>query len=66
MINESNKYNLCNVLQLEQEVHRLERLLQRPLNPYPPLEDDLLYLLPESKLDVTPLSVRRRRAELVR
>ncbi|WAQ99650.1 GABR2-like protein, partial [Mya arenaria] len=39
---------------LEQEIIRLERLLELPVAPYPRITSELLYLLPESRVDATP------------
>ena len=52
--------------QLDQEINRLERLLELPIEPYPKLTDALLYLLPESRVDPTPSLRRRQEAEMQR
>jgi hypothetical protein len=52
------------IFQLDQEIMRLERLLELPMQTYPHMTDELMFLLPESKVDDTPLIVRRRRQEL--
>ncbi|XP_076468400.1 uncharacterized protein LOC143299155 [Babylonia areolata] len=49
------------IVELEQEICRLERLLTLPMDEYPKLSEELLYLLPESKVDLTPDSQQRRR-----
>ena len=50
-------------LQLDQEISRLERLLEIPIEPYPRLTEELLFLLPESRVDPTPTTKRRRLQE---
>lgn len=54
------------MLQLDQEVSRLERLLELSIDDYPKLKEELLFLLPESKVDGTPAFQRRRNDELER
>ena len=54
------------VLQLDQEISRLERLLEMPMEDYPKLTEELLFLLPESKVDGTPAFQRRRNKEFER
>lgn len=56
----------CFVEQLDQEINRLERLLELSVESFPRLTEDLMYLLPESKVDETPAFQRRRRKELER
>ncbi|XP_035828126.1 uncharacterized protein LOC101854281 [Aplysia californica] len=54
------------LVELDQKLVRLERLLELPLQPYPRLTEELLYLLPESKVDGTPPCHRRYKWELER
>lgn len=51
------------LFQLDQEIIRLERLLELPIEPYPRLTEELLYLLPESRVDPSPTHKRRRLQE---
>ena len=50
-------------LQLDQEISRLERLLELPVEPYPRLTEELMFLLPESRVDPSPTNKRRRLQE---
>lgn len=59
-----SKFELL-LFQLEQELMRLERLLEMPVEPYPRLTEELLYMLPETAVDGTP-DTRRRRGDLLR
>ncbi|XP_071087833.1 gamma-aminobutyric acid type B receptor subunit 2-like [Haliotis cracherodii] len=52
------------MIELEQELMRLERLLEMPVEPYPRLTEELLYMLPETAVDGTP-DTRRRRGDLL-
>ncbi|XP_033742389.1 gamma-aminobutyric acid type B receptor subunit 2-like [Pecten maximus] len=54
------------IVELDQEICRLERLLELPLQPFPKLTDDILHLLPESRVDPSPAIRRRRLQELER
>ncbi|XP_059158110.1 gamma-aminobutyric acid type B receptor subunit 2-like [Physella acuta] len=54
------------LVELDQNLARLERLLEMPLVPCTKLTDQLLYLLPESKIDGTPCGQRRYRREFDR
>ncbi|XP_053400831.1 uncharacterized protein LOC123558927 [Mercenaria mercenaria] len=47
------------IIELDQEILRLERLMEIPVKPYPKLTKELLYALPESRVDPSP-DVRRR------
>ncbi|XP_052282516.1 gamma-aminobutyric acid type B receptor subunit 2-like isoform X2 [Dreissena polymorpha] len=47
------------LIELEQQICRLERLLELPIAPYPKLTNELLYLLPESRVDPSPTYRRR-------
>ena len=50
--------------QLEQEITRLERLLELPIEPYPKMTPELMKVLPETRLDSmspTPDNSRRVR-----
>ncbi|BFZ14492.1 hypothetical protein BsWGS_17530 [Bradybaena similaris] len=51
------------LVELDQQIARLERLLEIPPHPYPMLTEELLYLLPESSVDCTPQSQRRYKSE---
>ncbi|KAL8607260.1 hypothetical protein ACOMHN_047591 [Nucella lapillus] len=51
---------------LDQEIKRLETFLALPMEDYPKLSEELLYLLPESKGEGTPDFQRRRRHILER
>ena len=51
-------------LQLEQEITRLERLLELPIEPYPKMTPHLMKVLPETRIDSlspTPDIMRRIR-----
>ncbi|XP_071125179.1 gamma-aminobutyric acid type B receptor subunit 2-like [Mytilus edulis] len=39
------------IVELEQEITRLERLLEQPLEPYPKMTSDLMKVLPETRID---------------
>ncbi|VDI77951.1 gamma-aminobutyric acid type B receptor [Mytilus galloprovincialis] len=39
------------IIELEQEITRLERLLEQPLEPYPKMTPDLMKVLPETRID---------------
>jgi hypothetical protein len=52
------------ILQLEQEITRLERLLELPIEPYPKMTPHLMKVLPETRIDSlspTPDIMRRIR-----
>lgn len=49
--------------QLDQEINRLERLLELPAHAYTRMTDELMFLLRESRVDKTPMHTRRRRLE---
>ena len=51
---------------LDQEIHRLESLLELPVEPYPRLTREQLCRLPESRVDPTPPSARRERQDAER
>ncbi|KAL4230678.1 hypothetical protein ACF0H5_011054 [Mactra antiquata] len=51
------------IVELDQEISRLERLLEVPVEPYPKLTTELLFLLPESLVDPSPLPSRHRNME---
>ncbi len=51
--------------QLEQEIARLEKILELPLM-HKKVTEELLSLLPESQVDDTPTILRRRKQELSR
>ena len=57
---------LCVCVQLDQEINRLETLLELPMEDYPGLTEELLFLLPETTADGTPAFQRRRNKELDR
>lgn len=55
------------IYQLDQEIARLERLLQLPGQQLNHVGEDLMYILPDTKDDQgTPAHMRRRKADLVR
>ncbi|OWF53919.1 Gamma-aminobutyric acid type B receptor subunit 2 [Mizuhopecten yessoensis] len=54
------------IVELDQEICRLERMLELPLQPFPKLTDEILHLLPESRVDPSPVIRRRRLQELER
>ncbi|CAL1537955.1 unnamed protein product [Lymnaea stagnalis] len=54
------------LVELDQKIERLERLLELPIQNHTRLTDELLYLLPESKVDGTPRCHRRYKTELER
>ncbi|KAL3880484.1 hypothetical protein ACJMK2_032719, partial [Sinanodonta woodiana] len=45
--------------ELQQEISRIQNLLELPVQPYPKLTPELLYLLPESRVDPSPNARRR-------
>ncbi|KAK3582845.1 hypothetical protein CHS0354_039992 [Potamilus streckersoni] len=47
------------IIELEQEISRVQHLLELPVQPYPKLTPELLYLLPESRVDPSPNARRR-------
>ncbi|XP_050416810.2 uncharacterized protein LOC126830465 [Patella vulgata] len=51
------------LVEAEQELSRLRRLMELPIEPFSRMTDELLHLLPESKVDGTPAIQRRRQEE---
>ena len=54
------------LVELEAEISRLEHLMDAPIQPYPLITEELMYILPETRVDITPPIVRKRRAEAAR
>ncbi|ELU13608.1 hypothetical protein CAPTEDRAFT_204049 [Capitella teleta] len=51
------------LVELDHEITRLQRILELPLEPYPKMTEELMYLLRETKVDTTPILERKRRTD---